>query len=90
MEKITRTVTESTIFATKVIVDESGQPQFEPLPPIKVPWRIGGNGAMRYLKKTMDNTAQFVITKIDFCERKYEMSLNFFIENAQCVEEAND
>lgn len=85
MEKITRTLTVTTIQFSEAIV-ESGIPTFRACASEVVPGEYNDTAkALQYLQKKYGGHRSFLITGMSTHTRKYEMDLATFIANATAV-----
>lgn len=86
MKTITRTVENSIIYSSRVLVTED-QVTLEELQPITVNnEKVKKEKALNVVKKFYGKRDVYVITKIVYDEVKYSMSLTDFIANAEIVE----
>jgi len=82
---ITRTITESTINAVMIAID-NGQPVVRTLDPITVNGKINDEKALKVVRKIHGKTAPVSIVSIDEKEVVYEISVDDFMKHAHRVE----
>lgn len=86
MEKITRTVTATTIKFSEAVV-EDGAPAFKSYPDEIIADTVDKEKALTYLRKKFGADRSFLITDIQTSTRKYEMDLSAFVRAATPVGE---
>lgn len=88
MEKITRTLTVTTVQYAEAIV-ENGVPTFRPCGDEMIPGEIADQvKALQYLRKKYGVDRSFVVTGMTTATKKYEMDLATFVATATPVEPA--
>ncbi len=83
---ITRTITESTINAVMIAID-NGQPIVRTLDPITVNGKINADKALKAVRKVHGKTAPVSVVSIDEKEVLYEISVDDFMKYAKRVDD---
>ena len=86
MEKITRTISGTVIKAAEIVVVDNVLTQKE-IPEFIVSGNVDEAGAIKLLRKSYGRYKNFAVIALIRQEKKYEMPLNVFIENATEVKE---
>ena len=86
MDKITRTIVTTIINGVEITTVDNSVIQKE-LPDLIVSGKIDEKDAIKMLRKTYGKLKNFAVIGLTYQDKKYEMPLSVFIENATVVEE---
>lgn len=85
-----RTLTESTINAYSVTIQENGKPAVSEIEPVTVYGKISEAQALKEMKKIYPDRKSLAISKITENEVQYEISVDEFVKHAKRIEKEND
>ncbi len=89
MDRITRTLTISTIHYSEAVIDENGIPSLVQPPAEIVNGAISKEKAHALLLKKYGADKTFLVTGIEAESKKYSMPLDQFLELAELIEDKN-
>lgn len=85
---IKRTLTESTINAYSVKIQENGEPAVTKLNPVTLFGKVSKVEAQKEMERVNPNSDSIMISSIEEKEVQYEITIEDFVKNAKRIENA--